>query len=290
MPDKFAETKDAIFRNWVRESRGLRSALQDAVSKIDKRLSRDVFDEELKGVLQSQQTRLSNLAKGDLRNAFLRIDREIQAGIDRAIIRAARPHLLAMRKAGIPPMTQSKYMEIRKEVLELLEKPFPKGSGLSYMDRIRLIQRQHERQLEDVLSNRHLSGNGPAKVRQNIRDALTFAEEGTPVRGGSAVKKLRRIMISEESRLASEMERRILDASGVQFGYWRLSPEHKWEGGSEICEIYAASTGEDVESAIRKLPRDSQPQDLDGLYLMDTWPEYPHPFCKCHMEPLIIVL
>jgi len=88
-------------------------------------------------------------------------------------------------------------------------------------------------------------------------------------RGMSALQRtsLQRARMSAQATLYAE--------AGVEFVYWRLSSAHKDYGGSEVCEILAASTGNIA----------SRTRNEKGVYTLREAPQAPHPNCMCCLVP-----
>ena len=97
-----------------------------------------------------------------------------------------------------------------------------------------------------------------------------------PSNGRCLSKGLSRILRTEVQAVRHAAARAALSDAGYQYVYWRLSSSHKNYGGSEICEVFAASTG-------RSVPSDA-PFNRVGCYRIDEVPSPPHPNCMCSLE------
>jgi hypothetical protein len=281
------EVVDVLFRSWVRESRYVRTPFQKMNRKIQGRLGKSGFNASGEWMLKRNADRLSAAIRKDMGKVFNEVDLEIQSAVERAAARAVKYQKRFLKAANVPFLKSAEINAIHNEASKILNEDFPKGSGLSYRDRLKMIRMRHERELLGSLRASYKSGDALARIAKEAKLRLTSNTPGVKVRvsGGSVAKQVSRVMVAEEARISHEIERRILIAHNVEYGYWRLSPEHKWEGGSEICEVLAAGTGEGLATSVKR--EEHGPLILEGLYRLDAWPEYPHPYCKCHMEPWI---
>jgi hypothetical protein len=108
-----------------------------------------------------------------------------------------------------------------------------------------------------------------------IRGSL-YGSHHVPSSGRCLSKGLSRIMRTQTQSARHEAAYRTMKAEGVRYAYWRLSSSHRDYGGSEICEIFANSTGRSVPDDIGL--------DRRGLYSLDEIPSPPHPNCLCSIE------
>lgn len=220
---------------------------------------------------------------------FTELNQTIEEGLRVTLQRSRRQTLQRLRDMGLDlgddPVGQAKLLEQR--VFGLLDKEFPPGSGMTYRRRMERLQEMHIRQLQGVVSASYAQGQAPAMIARQIDRAMGYYRPGTRIKGGSLYKQSRRMLIAEESRLATAMELEILRLGGVQFVYWRLSSFHPWYGGKEICEVFASRVSEETSARLRSVGQDPNEVELAGLYPIDRYPEYPHPFCKCFPEPFI---
>jgi hypothetical protein len=279
------EVVDVLFRSWVRESRYVRTPFQKMNRKIQGRLDKQGFNASGEWMLKRNADRLSAAIRKDMAKAFNDVDLEIQSAVERAAARAVKYQKRFLKAANVPFLKSAEINAIHKEAAKILNEDFPAGSALNYRDRLKMIRMRHERELLGSLRASYKSGDALARISKEAKLRLTSNTIGVKVRvsGGSVAKQVSRVMVAEEARISHEIERRILVVHNVEYGYWRLSPDHKWENGSEICEVLAVGTGEGVLRSLRE--GESRPVILEGLYRLDEWPEYPHPYCKCHLEP-----
>ena len=286
MPTDIAEARDELFRAWVRESPRVRAPLRRAAEAINRQITAAKMMEDGSRMLPGKAAELERVIQREMSRAFQGVHAEIRQGILNSMERSAEAQLSNLTGKGLRALPDVEVRRIQQDVLKMLNDKYPPGT-LNYYERMQLMQHRHERQLVDVVGRRHYSGEGLSRIRLNVETALLHNDGATPLEGGSVSHQSRRLMISEEARLSTEIEKRVARASGVELGYWTLSSDHKWEGGGESCEILAASTGDSVNDYVLKIPFDRRPAVLSGMYSLDEWPAHPHPFCKCHMEPFV---
>jgi hypothetical protein len=290
LPDSLLiKAKDLLFRSWIRESGSLRSQFRALNTSIQGKLMPGAFTGEGDRMYKAQADRLERAIRRDMRSAFDAADREIQLAVERAASRAAVYQKKFLDASGVPILGNKELQLLQKEAVKILGEEFPKGSGLTYHDRLKVIRMRHEREMVASIRKSYRNGNAQESIRREMSLRLTNNKVGvrTRVSGGSVSKQVSRMMIAEEARISQETEKLILEAHDIELAYWRLSPDHKWEG-SEICEVLASTVGPGVEAALRRSTSTSTSTViLEGLYLVSEWPDYPHPCCKCHMDPVV---
>jgi len=287
--DSLIKAKDLLFRSWIRESGRLRSQFKALNSSIQSKMMPGSFTGEGDRMYKAQADRLERAIRRDMRAAFDAADREIQAAVEKAASRAALYQKKFLSASGVPILGNKELQLLQREAVKMLGEEFPKGSGLAYHDRLRAIRMRHEREMVASIRKSYQNGNASEVIRREMSLRLTNNKVGvrTQVSGGSVSKQVSRMMVAEEARISQETEKKILEAHDIEFAYWRLSPEHKWKG-SEICEVLASTVGQGVRAALRRSTSTSTSTVvLEGLYLVSEWPDYPHPYCKCHMEPVV---
>lgn len=266
------------------------------LSALTKGLSEDLTGQVHEGLLIQSGTRLSLQSAGrihtdavkGLKSILEEADELFRGSVIKAIIRSSDSVSGFLLRSGLTPLTTEQIRKIQEDVFRLMDEEFPPGSGVTYRMRLDRIHRAHGAQMNMVLKRSHPQGSTVPNIMRDIRNGIFHTEAvRTPIAGGSAAKKLQRLLVAEESRLANEVERRVFQASGVNFGYWRLSPLHKWYGGNEICEILASNEDPRVSEMLARSGRALSKVPLKGLYSLNRWPDYPHPYCKCYLEPLI---
>jgi hypothetical protein len=96
---------------------------------------------------------------------------------------------------------------------------------------------------------------------------------------------MQRLLVGEQLRRSYNTDQKVLQHSGVLFAYRRLSDAHPVYKKEEICEFLAR---QETVSPTRLQAAGFLPDAIDtrGLYTIQQAPGYPHPFCKCYLEPL----
>jgi hypothetical protein len=258
-------------------------------SSIQSKLIQSSFTRDGGRMYKAQADRLERAIRRDMRAVFDAADRDIQLAVEKAASRAALYQKKFLRVSGVPILGNKEIQLLQREAVKMLGEEFPKGSGLNYHDRLKAIRMRHEREMVASIRKSYRNGNASEVIRREMSSRLTNNKAGvrTLVSGGSVSKQVSRIMVAEEARISQETEKKILKAHNIELAYWRLSPEHL-PGKCEVCERFAAGVGQGVRAALRKSTSTSTSTVvLEGLYLVSEWPDYPHPYCKCHMEPVV---
>lgn len=132
--------------------------------------------------------------------------------------------------------------------------------GKTANERLRLIQRSTQKDISKIYSNPKISEEAKRKSVQEYISGKNY--------GANSFRPHARITVSEMYRARQEAGRltgSYLESLGYTIKYiWRLStlPGRK----KDICDKYAAKKH----------------------YILKTLPGYPHSFCACHVEPIII--
>lgn len=283
--EELAEERGKLYRSWVRDASKVRGPMKIVARRTETALVNARISKDGTELLSSSVRRVTRQVEKDLADAIEYADQNIQGQVEKAVSRAAKAQNKHLKSIGARELSRKQLTDLQRAVVKSMDQEFPKGSGLTYHDRIARIRRHHEAQLKGVIRRSYSQGDVVHSMQRDLRAGLAHTAPGrTPLAGGSAAKKLQRMLVAEETRLANEVERRVVRASGAGFAYWRLNPRHKWYGGAEICEVLASSTGSDVLSELRRLKVDTSQVALEGLYTVDNYPEYPHPFCICFLE------
>jgi len=223
-----------------------------------------------------------------VKDVLLEYDRIIREGARSAASRAIQTQVNYLNAHGIKPLSDAQRAEILEEVVENLDKPFPIGSRMNMTARLARIGRNHVQQIGKLLKESH-EEKPKEIIAKKLSSAIKHSAKGRAgVKGGSFVKDAQRLLTAEEARIAREAEITYAKRTGVLYGYWRLSPRHPDYGGREVCDLLSSETDSDTVMSLKDSGNLSRVSELGGLYKLDQWPEYPHPFCICYMEPKII--
>jgi len=281
---ELAESRAKLFRSQVNESRNVRKAMVEAADDIDKAVDASAFKVSDTGMLKKSMPKVLRTADDSLDAAFVKAGSEIESGVERSIARASRAQAAHLEDLGFKPIRGPEMNRLRAEAMEELADEFPPGSGMTYAKRMERIKAEHMAQTSRSVVRPRV-GDAANKIKKDVQKGLTDSRPGkTMLRGGSATKKLRRVMVSEETRLANSVELKTMRTVGVSYAYWRLNPSHPWYGGKEICEWHASRTNPVTAVELASLGLDVATVDMRGLHNVGKWPDYPHPFCKCYPE------
>lgn len=282
---ELAAARMVLFAAWIRDARRIRSHLRVFYDSLYEFLQKDSrFNQEGTALLSAQADQISGKIRRELSPIMSVIDGDIRDSVRRAVWRASRAQLKHLEKIGAVLPTKQEIELVREEALLGLERDFPRGTGRTYSDRLMLIEDQHKAQLTSMTSRKYPE-NAQSQMIRDTKTGLLFSRNArTPVGGGSMSKKMMRLLVAEETRLSNEVELGILNKSSISVAYWRLSPAHKWYGGSEVCEVMASQEDATLGRQLSRLPGGAPSVSLSGLYRTSDWPSYPHPFCKCFPE------
>lgn len=282
------QDRSRLYRSWIGNSIAVREGFDEVYRDIEEQLLPKFFDSYDRSLLGASRALIKDRLRRNLETALLITEETIENSVETAIFRAQSIHTAYLQRIGARVPTATELSRIRTRVLDSLNREYPPGSGISFRDRIQLLQIRHTNQLLRIINNRYINGGARNKILRDVNAALLYGGVGnTPVRGGSLYRQSRRLLVAEQTRAANEVENLTAKSAGIEYGYWRLSPEHIWYGGNEVCEVLANTINNDfrdITSGGRLLSMGR----LRGLYRLDEWPDYPHPFCKCHMEPTLL--
>jgi len=283
------KAKDLLFRSWIRESGSIRSQFSELNRNIQGKLTPKSFTGDGDRMYKAQADRLERAIRRDIRLTFDRVDQEIQRAVERAASRASLYQKKFLGSEGVKLLGNKELKLIQQDAVSMLWEKFPKGSGLTYQDRLNAIRMRHERSMISAIRRSYRAGAARDSISREMSLRLTNNKVGvrTAVPGGSVSKQVSRIMIAEEARISQETEKKILLAHDIEFAYWRLSSDHLPEKCG-ACERLSVEVGEGVREALRRSTSTyTSTVVLEGLYLVSEWPDYPHPYCKCHMDPVV---
>lgn len=285
---ELSKTRLALMAAWLSNARYLRKYLSEFYFELYPILNEEQrYLKDGTGLLTSSRKSLTRKVQRDLAPVLRQMDFEFRNRLRRMISRAARAQVNFLRARGFPVPEKAVVDRIVENSILGLDRDFPPGSGVSYVNRLERINSEHQRSLTNIL-NRTYRDDARTQVTSGVRTSLTFTRPGrTPIPGGSASKKAIGLFAGEQARLTNELEVEILRASGVRAAYWRLSATHPWYGGNEICEVLASVTDPDLERQLVLLPG-GRGIPTQGLHQLSNWPHYPHPYCRCYPEPVLL--
>lgn len=238
-------------------------------------------------MVSSSRKMLTKKVQRELGPILSHMDADFRTRLRAAIERAARAQVVYLRAQGIVTPVKANLDSIVENALLAIDRDFPPGTGVTYMNRLERINADHQQTLSKILNGTYRH-KAEEEITSGVRTTLTHHRFGrTPIAGGSATKKTMGLFVAEQARITNDVETEIMRASGIELAYWRLSPAHPWYGGSEICEVLAAYENPDIDRYLNQNPETRSGISLSGLHRISDWPAYPHPWCKCYAEPLI---
>lgn len=286
--ETLARDRGRLFNYWIANSSFVREAFDEVYQDIRRQLSPNMFNQNNTAMLATYSAVLRERLRRNLGSALSATEAAIEASVASAILRTQRVQTAFLQRLGISPLSETELSLMRSRVLRGLNTEFPIGSGITFRNRIDRLMVNHYSQLSSILYAVHLRGGAQERILRDSRYALTYEGPGnTPIRGGSIYRQSRRLVVAEQARAASQVEIEMARESGLRYAYWRLSPSHRWYGGSEICEVLANSINEDLVGKVKVGGRVLPNGMLRGLYALDNWPMYPHPYCQCYSEPVL---
>ena len=280
---ELSKSREVMFRSWVKESSKLKTPLNKLANELISEVEKSI-DEENRQIIPKKSAEIRKRFDKKYKAQFKELIFEIEWGILRAIKRAHRAQIEQIVRLGIPKISTKEKIDIQENALQGLYREFPTGSKKNFYSRMKGIERTHSIQLNRILQTTSIQGKALEKISRDIKAGLITTGNGiTPIRGGSLLKKLRRIMVGEQTRLSNEVSLQTLKASGIDFAYWRNSILHK-NNNESICEQYATGINIETVDLLKSKGIVLKNSDLKGLFSIEKWPSLPYPHCKCYPE------
>ncbi len=285
--DDLRAARVALIALWLKDARRIRKHYQVFYDSFLKFLEDDIrFDAKDTRLLSNQLDQAYGKVSRGMAKIIVEVDQEFRQSVKKAIWRASRVQMQHLSKKGVKLPSELEIQALRDDVLLSLDRDFPRGSGITYADRVKRIHAKHQDQLNKLLAGTHTEG-AQRKIIKDVETALLHTKpQRTPVAGGSISKDMMRLIASEETRLSNEVELRVLRTSGIDLAHWRLSGSHPWYGGQEICELHATRVNMSLQYELRLM--NAGDVALEGLYRLGDWPSYPHPWCRCFPEAVLL--
>ncbi len=272
-----------MMNEWERGSRQIRSGL----SNVEEAVLIGAAGYNLDKATRLTQVQINVLyadAKVEMVKAISDAQDIIEKRIEVAVRRGVRSYNKIFREAGLSKLNDSEIQKLRLQILSDMRKEFPPRSGFTTVSRISRATNLHLKQLKDTLGRSYKQGMLLKELKKRMYRGLRKTGQSGIV-GGSLGNKLKQIMAAEEARATNLVAVGAMKARNIEFAYWRLSPNHPWYGGGEICELHSIAP---YSGPIEELKSAGlQGAGLEGLYLLANYPNYPHPWCLCYPEPLI---
>lgn len=271
-------------RSWTKAGQDLRRGLKFVDSAIREKLQ--TFD--LHGVTRltrNQIAEVMRIAEAEMRRATIMAMGGLRDSLDVSLRRGARAANSLLEAKEIEPFSRNELILVMEESAKETARPWPSHNPSTYDKRIVKASKKHLEQLRTTLGKRYRKGRVESGVMRNVYRGLRKIGP-TSLKGGSYANRLQMILAAEESRITNEVTLRMYSRRDIEFAYWRLSPSHPWYGGGEVCEWLASVPYGGSMDALRAAGLSTI--DLAGLHSMGNWPGYPHPFCKCYPEPILL--
>ena len=231
--------------------------------------------------------KLRRVAPKGLDAAFEQVHSRISAKVSESIKDSIRVQNELLKKAGLKTLSKVQRSELLDRHLRSWPREeFPFGSAKTYETRMLQLRAKAEEKVLGNVSFRLGPNTTIDMVKERIRKGLVSkGVESSKIAGGSTLKQLSRLEISEASRKANEAALDTLATAGAAYARWGLSANHPWYGGAEICEVFASQVSDITRLQLRKDGYYPGKLDLHGVYPLNYWPSYPHPFCMCSPSP-----
>lgn len=284
--DQLNDSRRITLGNLAREEATLRGTFRGSTAEFNKLrqsaergggiLPEGTLDPVRQAELRSQADRL-------VRRDFERQGANIRETIGSATTREMRAQMDVLRRMGVPLPSKSEMTALANQATNtVMNDPFP-GTDKSLNDRLTREAGRARGRYEQYINAQ--SNKERARAMDHLRRGLHDPMPGrTRVDGGSVGKALARIQRTEQRRALQEANTELARKVGFEFMYYKLSPNHRWYGGGEVCEVLAVTTGPGVVDRLRQLGADPGQVDLQGLFLRDQFPQVPHPNCMCMQE------
>jgi hypothetical protein len=271
-------------RSWTKAGQDLRRGLKFVDEAIHKKL-RTFHLRGATRLTRKQIAEVMRVAEVEMRRAAMMAMGGLRDSLDVSLRRGARAANALLESKGVNPLSRDELVIVMEESAKETARPWPPHSPSTYDKRIVKASKRHLEQLKVTLGKRYRKNRVESGIMRNVYRGLRKVGP-TSLKGGSYANRLQMILVAEEARITNEVTLRMYSRRNIEFAYWRLSPSHPWYGGGEVCEWLAAIHYGGSMDALRAAGLSTI--DLAGLHSMGNWPGYPHPFCKCYPEPIIL--
>ena len=250
-------------------------------------------------ILKSPLVR-GKLSLSSLRRIFSAFDKnsdkailDLWSSLEKNVRRALEKTLLAQNEAMRNQLLGEMSPERRKQLVEkALQRwrntAFPKKTGVKPSTRLDAYERMLRKKLARETTV-DATRKGVEGINKSVKQAFIGKMPGrTPVIGGSTYKQMYRLGFSEQARMSQQIAADYARDVGFKFLRWTLHPMHPWYGGKEICEVLASQVHGDTVAMLNRMGVDPARFNLEGVYPIGQYPDYPHPFCMCSPQPVFI--
>lgn len=286
-PEEIRKARATTRRSTERDAASIRQGFRDGTSEFVKELRKYDRNRRQDGQLYARdRRRLERLADQFTRSGTERSLETIRSSAEASVSREFRQQAKFLERLGVPVPPESRLSQIQSDAVErAISTPFP-GTDLNTRDRLSRDAGRVRKRYQDVIQAR------PDELDRKIDHLRRGVHDPKPgptrIDGGCACKSIQRVNRTEQSRALREANLDLYKAAGLDLAYWRLGEGHKWAGGQEACEILARRTGPGVRAYVQDKGIEIPDEDYEGLYLINEFPEIPHPNCMCYQEPYMV--
>ena len=231
----------------------------------------------------SAKRRLTIIAKREILEVTRRTTNAMKHEFSSAAKRELRAQMRRLALQGVPPIDVGKLKSLANQAADnSLNTNYP-GTQENTLKRINRLSQVTLGRYKNYINapNPEARIKAMDDLRRGLHDT-TRSARGIP--GGSVSKSLQRVSRTEQSRAMREVNLGLGSMLALSFAYWRLSSSHPNYGGNEVCDLLAGNTGPGVENELERIGADMGIIDTAGLYLINDFPEIPHPNCLCGQE------
>lgn len=209
------------------------------------------------------------------------VETSLNTQIDLSVTRINR----IMAKRGKIPISKKDIIVLKKKIIADISKKY---FGKTYKQRIKENIVKHQRKISKLVKVSLARGVKKDKIISEVKKQLTNKKYG---RGNSLFKSIDKILISESNRVGHISNKEYSKQAKIPLMKWHTSGHYastkaKYGWGEEICQIYETS----IQNDVGKMVHDGKIKvkgSLEGVYLTENIPDYPHPNCECWTEPVI---
>ena len=270
-----ARAKKAVINRLPQQEARFREIMRRAIREFESELKRSdrPTKRRLDGKLRASEVkRLEKKLASIVSNSTKAMRDTLVSNVERSV----KTYLLGLNQAS--PSKIGTLKEISADAKSTARAIYrQRVGGATAAERLAVIAGRLDSELRSMIGS--TKAERPAYKEKAIARLVTPKHEGK----ACASRGLARLNRTEQSRAIHMATVSRLKSVGVGLAYWRLSPFHKDYGGSEVCEVLAASTGPDVNAELNKL---GSSISTVGLYTLDKFPTVPHANCMCSIDPV----
>tara|TARA_Y100000310_G_C20703501_1_gene832319 strand:+ start:11690 stop:15934 length:4245 start_codon:yes stop_codon:yes gene_type:complete len=195
-----------------------------------------------------------------------------------------------LRKVGHGGLTNNQVERATKRAIQKTQSPF---LGKTLEQRVSTIVNKHTTKKVGLMNSMQFAGKSKKEIISQVTNGIKHNKYGVRIPTGSVYKDLDRLLISESKRSAREGVLAMCEEGGIPLVRWRLSGNHagaksRYKYKNEVCDVYSTMTDPRL-TTLKKQENLSLGGgvDYEGLWMRDSVPAYPHPYCECWLEPVL---